>query len=79
MLRFLKERSAARPPFAPRFLKSGRIVIAQTANILQFLGPRLALVPRTGARLWVHQVQLTITDLVDEAHDTHHPVGVGLY
>jgi len=80
MLRFLKDQFSTRPPFAPPFLKSGKVVIAQTANILQFLGPRLALAPRDeAARLWVHQVQLTIADLVDEAHDTHHPVGVGLY
>ena len=30
-------------------------------------------------RLWCHQIQLTITDLVAEAHDTHHPLGNGLY
>lgn len=73
-------RDASRPPFAPPFLVSGRQVIAQTANILQFLGPRLGLVPKgEAARLWVHQVQLTIADFVAEAHDTHHPVGVGQY
>jgi glutathione S-transferase len=80
MGRFLKGRDAPRPPFAPPFLVSGRHVIAQTANILQYLGPRLGLVPKgEPARLWVHQVQLTIADFVAEAHDTHHPVGVGLY
>jgi len=30
-------------------------------------------------RLWVHQLQLTIADMVAEAHDVHHPVGSGLY
>jgi glutathione S-transferase len=80
MIRFLKDQSTARPPFAPPFLKCGNVVIAQTANILLFLGPRLALAPKDeAARLWVHQVQLTIADFVGEAHDTHHPVGVGLY
>lgn len=80
MNRFLKGRGAVRPPFAPPFLVSGRSVIAQTANILQFLGPRLGLVPKDEtARLWIHQVQLTIVDFVAEAHDVHHPVGVGLY
>ena len=29
--------------------------------------------------MWAHQLQLTIADLVNEAHDTHHPVGVSLY
>ena len=71
---------APRPPFAPPFLVSGKTVIAQTANILLFLGPRLRLAPKDEAgRLWVHQVQLTIADLVVESHDTHHPIGGGLY
>jgi glutathione S-transferase len=55
-------------------------VIGQTANILLHLGPRHGLAPRDeGGRLWVNQLQLTIADLVAEAHDVHHPVGVGLY
>ena len=68
------------PPFAPPFLKAGKLVIAQTANILFYLGPRLKLSPRDEAgRLWLHQLQLTVTDFVKEIHDTHHPVGSGLY
>ena len=31
------------------------------------------------ARVWTQQIQLTIADMVTEAHDTHHPVGSGLY
>ncbi len=66
--------------FAPPFLRSGKLVIAQTANILLYLGPRLGLVPAgEAARLAAHQLQLTIADLVGEAHDTHHPVGAWLY
>jgi glutathione S-transferase len=80
MFALKKGKAATRPPLAPPFLKSGRLVIAQTANILQYLGPRLGLVPADEAsRLWAHQLQLTIADFVLEAHDTHHPVGVGLY
>ena len=68
------------PPFAPPFLKAGKLVIAQVANILFYLGPRLKLAPRDEAgRLWLHQLQLTVTDFVKEIHDTHHPVGSGLY
>ncbi len=72
--------SATRPPFAPPFLRAGRLVIAQTANILFYLGPRLALAPgsETG-RLWAHQLQLTIADCVAEAHDVHHPIAGSLY
>jgi glutathione S-transferase len=69
-----------RPPFAPPFLKAGKLVIAQVANILFYLGPRLKLSPRDEAsRLWLHQLQLTVTDFVKEIHDVHHPVGSGLY
>ncbi len=69
-----------RPPFAPPFLKAGKLVVAQTANILFYLGPRLKLAPReeTG-RLWLHQLQLTVTDFVKEIHDTHHPLGGEFY
>jgi glutathione S-transferase len=80
MLTLMEGHRLARPPFAPPFLKAGRFVIAQTANILQFLGPRHRLVPRdAGARLWVHQLQLTIADFVVEIHDTHHPISGSLY
>ena len=68
------------PPFAPPFLKDGKLVIGQTAAILLHLGDRLKLAPRAaGPRLWTHQIQLTIADMVAEAHDVHHPVGTGLY
>lgn len=67
-------------PFAPPILKAGKLVIAQTANILYFLGPRLGLAPKSeAARLWINQVQLTITDFVAEIHDTHHPIVNSLY
>jgi glutathione S-transferase len=68
------------PPFALPFLKAGKLVIGQTANILLYLGSRHGLAPKTEAgRLWVHQLQLTIADLVLEIHDTHHPLGPSLY
>jgi glutathione S-transferase len=68
------------PPFAPPFLKAGKLVIGQVANILLYLGPRHNLVPKLeAAQLWVHQLQLTITDFVVEVHDTHHPLGPTLY
>src|SRR5438270_6449926 len=72
MTRIMDDRRAARPPFAPPFLKAGKLVIAQTAHILFYLGPHLKLAPRGEAdRLWAHQLQLTITDLGVESHDTH--------
>jgi glutathione S-transferase len=80
MMKIIDDRRSTRPPFAPPFLKAGKMIIAQTANILFYLGPRLHLSPRDEAgRLWAHQLQLTITDLVVEIHDTHHPIAGGLY
>ena len=68
------------PPFAPPYLVADGMTIGQTANILMFLGQRHGLAPRDEAgRLWVNQVQLTIADMVAEAHDTHHPVAMGAY
>lgn len=69
-----------RPPFAPPFLRAGKLLIAQVAEILFYLGPPLKLAPAAEAdRLWLHQLQLTVADFVKEIHDTHHPVGSGLY
>ena len=80
MMRLLNGHSVKRPPFAPPFLKAGSLVIAQTANILLYLGPRLALAPKNEAsRLWAHQLQLTIADWAAEVHDSHHPIASGLY
>jgi glutathione S-transferase len=80
MMRLMESRSIERPPFAPPFLKAGKLVIAQTANILFYLGPRLDFVPKSEpSRLWAHQLQLTIADWVAEAHDTHHPISGSLY
>ena len=77
---FSKNPELKQPPFAPPYLIAGKKVIAQTANILLYLGPRLRLAPKDEAgRLWVHQLQLTIADWLVEAHDVHHPIGPGLY
>jgi glutathione S-transferase len=80
MMKIIDSKRAARPPFAPPFLKAGNLIIAQTANILFYLGPRLNLSPRDEAgRMWAHQLQLTIADLLVEIHDTHHPISSALY
>ena len=78
--RLLERAADGRTPFAPPILKAGKLLVSQTANILQYLGPRLGLVPKAEAlRLWAHQLQLTIADFVVEAHDTHHPIAKSLY
>jgi glutathione S-transferase len=80
MLALLDAHGVAHTPFAPPFLKAGTLVIGQTANILLFLGERHGLAPRgTAGRLWTHQLQLTLADLVAEVHDSHHPIAAGLY
>jgi glutathione S-transferase len=79
MMRMMEKEGGA-PPFAPPFLKAGKLVIGQTANILLYLGSRHGLAPKAeAARLWVHQLQLTVADFVLEIHDTHHPLGPSLY
>jgi len=79
MMRMMDARNGT-PPFAPPFLKAGKLVIGQTANILFYLGSRHGLAPKAEAgRLWLHQLQLTIADFVLEIHDTHHPLGPSLY
>jgi len=80
LLRLLKDDAQTHPPFAPPFLKDGAVVVGQTAAILLYLAPTLKLVARSEqARIWTHQIQLTIADLVTEVHDTHHPVASSLY
>jgi glutathione S-transferase len=79
MMKMMEARRGT-PPFAPPFLKAGQLMIGQTANILLYLGSRHGLAPKADAgRLWVHQLQLTVTDFLAEVHDTHHPVATSLY
>ena len=81
MVKIMDHSRGAYRPFAPPFLRAGTRWIAQTANILLFLGdrhPRIA--PRDAAgRLWTHQLQLTLADLLAEIHDSHHPIAAGLH
>jgi glutathione S-transferase len=67
-------------PFAPPVLVHGDVLLSQTAVILDYLAPRLGLVvddPMLRATSSMHQ--LTIADLVVEAHDAHHPLGPQAY
>ena len=80
MQKFLDDEKLAETPYAPPFLKAGKLIIGQTANILLYLGQRHGLAPRNEAgRIWVNQLQLTVADFVTEIHDTHHPIGSSLY
>lgn len=80
MMHVMESPEVQRPPFAPPFLVHGKVIVGQTAAILLYLGPRLGLVGKSEVqRVWTHQLQLTIADVVAEAHDTHHPIATGLY
>lgn len=80
MMDLLDTNGPEHPAFAPPFLKAGRLLIGQTANILFYLGDKFDQAPKSEAgRLWVHQLQLTIADLVAEIHDSHHPIAGSLY
>jgi len=80
VLAFYAGKSAGHPVFAPPVLKQGDLVLAQTGAICHFLGRRHGLAPRDEAgELHALELQLTIADLVDEVHDTHHPISAALY
>ncbi len=80
MMKMMEAAGVETIPYAPPFLKAGKLVIGQSANILLYLGARHGLAPKPEpGRLWVHQLQLTIADFVKEIHDTHHPIAASLY
>jgi glutathione S-transferase len=80
MMSVINSRTEAHIPFAPPFLKDGDLIISHVANILMYLGPKLGLAPEDdGLRHVANGLQLTITDLVAEVHDTHHPIANSLY
>ena len=56
------------------------MVVGQTAAILQYIAPPLKLVVRNERqRSWTRQIQLTIAELVDEVHASHHPIASELF
>lgn len=79
---WMRPGAPGRPVFAPPVLvvDGGALVLNQVANIVQFLGKRHGLAPADDAGLALaNQLQLTVADVVAEVHDTHHPLGKGLY
>lgn len=68
------------PPLAPPILRHGDVLLSHVANILHYLGPRLDLVRADErSRHRALSLQLTVTDLYAEVHDTHHPINTALY
>jgi glutathione S-transferase len=80
MVRVLKSKTEPHIPFAPPFLRDGDLIVTHVANILMYLGPKLGLVPKSESlRFVANGLQLTVTDIVAEVHDTHHPISNALY
>jgi glutathione S-transferase len=75
MLALMRGEGASQIPYAPPFLRDGDVIVSHTAAILLYLGGRIGLAPADEkGRLWTHQIQLTITDIVKEAYNSHHPI-----
>ena len=80
MMQLLGSSTEPHLPFAPPFLKDGDLIVSHVANILLYLGPKLGLLPEDASQQTVaNGLQLTITDIVAEVHDTHHPIASTLY
>ncbi len=80
LIDMLQNGSVNTPPFAPPFLVDGNLIISQAAAILQYLAPKIGLISDdTATQIFAHQIQLTISDLISEAHDTHHPISSALF
>lgn len=68
------------PSFAPPILLDGDFKLAQMPAICAYLAERHDLVAETAtARSRALQLMLTVADVVNEAHDVHHPLGTSLY
>jgi glutathione S-transferase len=75
MLALMSGAGTSHIPFAPPFLRDGKVIVSHTAAILLYLGGWIGLAPiDEDGRLWTHQLQLTITDIVKEAYNSHHPI-----
>jgi glutathione S-transferase len=80
LLAFMQGERPGQPAYAPPILVHGDVVLAQSAAICAYLGERHGLAPaEPGKRMQALQLQLTIADVADEAHDTHHPINASLY
>ena len=75
MLSLMRGEGTSNIPFAPPFLRDGETIVSHTAAILLYLGGRIGLAPTDeDGQLWTHQLQLTITDIVKEVYNSHHPI-----
>ncbi|MXO84844.1 glutathione S-transferase [Altererythrobacter aurantiacus] len=67
-------------PYAPPYLVDGDFAIAQVAHIVTWLSEKHDIGAADEAdKLHLIQLQLDITDIVEEVHSVHHPVASSLY
>lgn len=80
ILGLLQHGSSGQPAFAPPILMRGDLCLAQTAAICDYLGECHHLAPKEPeGRARALQLFLTILDVLDEVHNTHHPLAKSLY
>ncbi len=80
ILEFMRGDRPGQPPYAPPILVHDELVLAQSAAICAYLAERHGLSPLdSGPRKQALQLHLTVADVADEAHATHHPVSTALY
>lgn len=66
--------------FAPPYLRDGNLLLAQSVNISEYLAMKHGLVSKDEKnRAIARQYALTIADVTNEVHDTHHPLDMGDY
>lgn len=69
----------AYPCFAPPILEHGDLTLAQLPVIARYVAEREGLAPSDEAgRAHAQQVFLTLSDVLLEAHDVHHPISSAL-
>jgi glutathione S-transferase len=75
----MKQRQGHKP-FAPPYIVEGDLVIGQVAHILTVLSDRHGFGAGELSRdLQLIQLQLDISDIVQEVHSVHHPLAIGKY
>ena len=63
--------------FAPPYLRDGKTIIGQLPAICMYLGEKHQLIPQDeSSKARTLQLLLTALDVVNETHDTHHPISV---
>lgn len=67
-------------PFAPPYLVDGEVAIAQTAQILSWLGQHHGFgAADETTKLRLEMLQWTVSDFTAEIHNVHHPIAGDLY